>query len=66
MVPHCVSNDISEDITSLATTKEKAKDYHQISNIRDTQTQNLNVSCLVLQLYLPNPLKPGVKPRMRM
>ena len=32
----------------------------QTSNIRCTKSQNLNVSCLVLQLFLPNPLKPGV------
>ena len=33
----------------------------KISNIRCTKVQNLNVSHLVLQLSLPNPLKPGVK-----
>ena len=37
------------------------KNYHKISNIRRTKFQNLNVSHLVLQLSLPNPLKPGVK-----
>ena len=26
-----------------------------------TKSQNLNVSCVVLQLSLPNPLNPGVK-----
>ena len=40
--------------------------YRQISNISCTKFQNLNVSCLVLQLYLPNPLKPDVKSRMKM
>ena len=35
--------------------------YCQICNIRRTQSPNINVSRLVLQLYLPNPLKPGVK-----
>ena len=35
--------------------------YRKISNIRHTKSHNLNVSCLVLQLSLPNPLKPGVK-----
>ena len=30
------------------------------------QTQNLNDSRLVLQLSLPNPLKPGVKSQMKM
>ena len=36
-------------------------DYRQFSNIRRTQSQNINVSHLVLQLSSPNPLKPGVK-----
>ena len=40
--------------------------YHQISNISQTKSQNLNVSHLVLQLSLPIPLKPGVKSRMNM
>ena len=35
--------------------------YHQTSNIRCTKSRNLNASRLVLQLSLPNPLKPGVK-----
>ena len=39
--------------------------YRQISNIRRTKSQTLNVSCLVLQLSLPNPLKPGIKSRMK-
>ena len=38
----------------------------QISNISHTKFPNINVSRLVLQLYLPNPLKPGVKSRMKM
>ena len=33
----------------------------QTSNISHTKSQNLNVSRLVLQLFLPNPLKPGFK-----
>ena len=40
--------------------------YRKISNISRTISQNLNDSCLVLQLSLPNPLKPGVKSRMKM
>ena len=35
--------------------------YHQISNISCTKSQILHVSHLVLQLYLCNLLKPGVK-----
>ena len=40
--------------------------YRQFSNIRRTLSQNINVSRLVLQLFLPNPLKPGVKLSMKM
>ena len=40
--------------------------YCQTSYISGTKSQNLNVSCLVLQLSLTNPLKPGVKLRMKM
>ena len=35
--------------------------YRKISNIRNTKSQNLNDSPLVLQSSLSNPLKPGVK-----
>ena len=40
--------------------------YRKLSNIRRTQNQNLNVSRLNMQPPLPNPLKPGVKSRMKM
>ena len=40
--------------------------YHKISNIWRTKSQNLNHSCLVMKLSLSNPLKPGVKSRMKM
>ena len=40
--------------------------YRQISNIGRTKSQHLNVSHLVLQLYLPNPLKQDVKSRVKM
>ena len=42
-------------------------EYRKISDISRTKSQNLNDSRLVvLQLTLPNPLKPGVKSRMKM
>ena len=41
-------------------------DYRKTSSINRTKFQNLNVSNLVLQLSLLNPLKPGVKLRMNM
>ena len=37
----------------------------QFSNTRRTQSQNITVSRPVLLLSLPNPLKPGVKLRMK-
>ena len=40
--------------------------YRKISNIRCTKSPNLNVSRLVLQLPLPNPMKLGFKSRMKM
>ena len=40
--------------------------YRKIFNISGTESPNLNVSCLVLQLSWPNPMKPGVKSRMKM
>ena len=41
-------------------------DYRQTSNIWRTKSKHLNVSRLVLQFSLPNPLKPGVKSSMKM
>ena len=35
--------------------------YNQTSNIGRIKSPNLNVSCLVLHLPLPNPMKPGVE-----
>ena len=40
--------------------------YRQISNIRRTKSQTLNVSCLVLLLSLSNPLKPDIKSTIKM
>ena len=40
--------------------------YRKISNISRTKSQDLNVSRLVSQFYLPNSLKTGVKLRMKM
>ena len=40
--------------------------YHQTPNTRHTKSLNFNVSRLILQLSLPNPLKPGIKYRMKM
>ena len=40
--------------------------YRKTASISGTKSQNLNVYNLVLQLSLLNPLKPGVKSRMKM
>ena len=40
--------------------------YRKISDISGTKLANINVSHLVLQFSLPNPLKPWVKSRMKM
>ena len=44
---------------------DKIDIYCQTTSIRHTKSKNLNVSHLVLQLSLPNPLKPGGKLRMK-
>ena len=41
-------------------------DYRKTSGISRTKSQNFNVSCILLQLSSLNPLKPGVKLRMKM
>ena len=40
--------------------------YHKPSNISRVKPETLNDPCLLLQLALPNQLKPGVKSRMKM
>ena len=40
--------------------------YRKISNISRTKSPNLIVSRPVVELSLPNPMKPGVKSRMKM
>ena len=57
---------MSPDYHSYPSNKFYDSIYRQTSNIRRTQYKNLNVSRLVLQLCLPNPLKSGAKSRMKM
>ena len=40
--------------------------YRKTSRISRTKFQNLNVYCILLQWSSLNPLKPGVKLRMKM
>ena len=39
--------------------------YPKTSSISHTKSQSLNVSCILAQLSSLNPLKPGVKLRMK-
>ena len=57
---------IIENIFLNVDMKQFLNNYRQISNISHTKSQNLNVSCLVLQLSLSNPMKPGVNSKMKM
>ena len=41
-------------------------EYRKLFDIRRSKSQNLHESRLVLQLSLPNPLKPGAKSRLKM
>ena len=40
--------------------------YRKTSSISHVKSQNLNVSCILWQMSSLNPLKPGVKLRMKM
>ena len=46
--------------------KNSDKAYRKTSSISRTKSQSLNVSCILFQLSSQNPLKPGVKLRMKM
>ena len=62
---HCQEVGLST-IWSFYIDHSASKIYHQTFSKRHTKSQNLNVSHLVLQLPLPNPLQPGVRLRMKM
>ena len=55
----------SIQLIEARTSSQHFADYRKNSNISRTKSQNFNDSRLVLQLYLPNPLKPGVRSRMK-
>ena len=59
-------NPAVQNIISMHLREEYLLDYRKISNISRTKSPNLNVSRLVVQLSLPNPMKPGVMSRMKM
>ena len=56
----------NERSTLIQVMKKNIYIHSKIPNISHTKSPNLIVSCLVLQLSLPNPMKPGVKLRMKM
>ena len=53
-------------LIASATSLKGIDKYPQTTNIKCTRSQNLNDPHLILQLSLPNSLKPGVKLRMKM
>ena len=55
---HSITNSIFQGLLLLT--------YRQTFNTSCTKFPNLDISGSVLQLYSPNPLKPGVKSRMEM
>ena len=61
-----VGNKARNKPDSLLTYVMYVDDYRKTSSISRTKSQNLNVSCIFLQLSSPNPLKPSVKLRMEM
>ena len=58
-----ISNDGWRSAAPRVTKWWEVSTYRKMSNIRRTESPNLNVPRLVLQSSLPNPMKPGVKSR---
>ena len=56
----CIIASITEGALVYDAKNGKQDNYRQISHIRCTKSRHWNVSRLVLQLSLPNPLKPCV------
>ena len=63
---HVLVHKIHLIITKIFGEEQKYSACHQTTSLSHTESQNLNVSRLVLQLSLPNPLKPGVKLRIKL
>ena len=57
---------LTNEAGKLQAYRTRPREYRQPSILRCTKSSNLNVSRAVLQLPFPNPLKPGVKSRMKM
>ena len=54
------------DASKLRKLFDKCHNYRKISNNGRTKSPNLNVTRLVMQLSLSNPMQPGVKSRMKL
>ena len=57
---------IHDILSKLTVHNQRPKNYRKTSSISRTKFKNLNVFCPLLKWYLPNPLNPGVKLRMKM
>ena len=56
----------AQEIYRKISNNNNNNDNDNNDNIRRTKSPNLKASRLVLQLSLPNPIKPGVKSIMKM
>ena len=66
MVWYDMINMTIEGFNSVTVGSRVKSNYRKISNIRRTKFLNVNISRLVLELCLLNPMKPGVKSRMEL
>ena len=57
---------ITDEMNNSTLCTPADKNCRKTSSISRTKFQNLNVSCIILQLSSLKPLKPGVKLRMKM
>ena len=58
--------ELSAVLFSMVTGIDNSNRYRQISNTSGTKSKNLKVSRFIMQLSLPNALKPGVGSKMKM
>ena len=61
-----LANYMESKCSSLKTQSCQGVNYRQVFDIRRTKSQHLKDSRTVLRLFLPSPLKPDVKSRMKM
>ena len=61
-----VTSDLNRHEAHVTSFWRQRSIYRKTPSISRTKSQNLNVSCLIMQLSLLNQLKPGVQSRMKM